>query len=222
MSKETVISKFASVHESAKIGDGCYIGDFVSIEANAIIGEQTRIEAFTHIYENCELGKNCYVGPHCVIGTDGFGYAQDQIGRSHYTPQIGIVKIEDNVKILAHTSIDRAAFSETIIGESSIIGGHTHIAHNIKIGKNAKIWPGFVVAGSTKIGANVELGYRCNCVGHIEITDDFKSDSMVIINNSVKSAGHYAGNLLMKKDQWQEVAQGIRESANWELPEEIK
>lgn len=221
MSKETLISKFAQIHESAQIGEGCFIGDFVSIEAGAIVGEQTRIEAFTHIYQNCVIGKNCYIGPHCVIGTDGFGYAQDHIGRSHFTPQIGIVKIEDDVKILAHTSIDRAAFSTTIIGKSSIIGGHSHIAHNLKIGENATIWPGFVVAGSTKFGDNVELGYRCNCVGHIEVADGFKSESMVIINNSVKEPGHYAGKLLMEKNQWEEVAEGIRESAKWNLPEEI-
>ena len=222
MSNETVISKFAKVHESAQIGEACFIGDFVSIDAGVVIGDHTRVEAFTHIYQNCEVGNNCYIGPHCVIGTDGFGYAQDQIGRSHFTPQIGIVKIEDDVKILAHTSIDRAAFSNTAISQSSIIGGHSHIAHNIKIGKNAKIWPGFVVAGSTKFGDNIELGYRCNCVGHIEVCSDFKSESMVIINNSVKTAGHYAGQLLMDKSQWNEVAAGIRESANWTLPEELK
>lgn len=216
------ISKKANIHPSTVIGNDCIIEDFVSIEENCKIGDGVHIKAFSHIYYNSVIGDNCYIGVRCNIGSDGFGYAQNQKGESHFTPQIGNVVIEENVTILDHSSIDRGAFEPTLIKKNSLLGGHTHIAHNLEIGENAEIGHGFVVAGSTKIGKNVKLGGRVNCVGHLKITDNFTCDSMALINNSVSEEGHYAGSLLKKTEEWDNIKEALRELGRTNLEDILK
>lgn len=211
------ISETANIHPSAKIGKNCSIGEFVSIEENCIIGDNVHIGDFSHLYYSTVIEDCCYIGVRCNIGVDGFGYAQNQKGESTFTPQIGNVVIKESTKILDHCSIDRAAFSSTIIGSNSLLGGHSHIAHNLIIGSNAKIGQGFVVAGSTKLGKNIDLANRVNCVGHITITDNFKCDSMALINNSISEAGHYSGTLLKKKSEWDEISNSLKDIPNLNL-----
>jgi UDP-3-O-[3-hydroxymyristoyl] glucosamine N-acyltransferase len=213
------ISDFSSIDESVKLGKNCIIGPHVSIEENCVIGDNVVIGAFTHIYYNTQIEDNVEIGSHCNIGVDGFGYAQNQKGESFFTPQIGNVVLKRGAKILDHCSIDRAAFSSTIIGENTILGGHSHIAHNLEIGKDGKIAPGFVVAGSTKIGDRVALDGRVNCVGHIKICDDFSCAAMALINNSVNTPGRYSGSLLKPIEEWKEIEAGLKEIAHHDLEE---
>ena len=211
------VSTFSNIHESVKIGSNCEIGPHVSIEENCVIGDNVKIGAFTHIYYATHIEDGVEIGSHCNIGVDGFGYAQNQNGESFFTPQIGNVVLRREAKILDHCSIDRAAFSSTVIGENTILGGHSHIAHNLTIGKEGKIAPGFVVAGSTKIGDRVNLEGRVNCVGHINICDDFSCKAMALINNSVVKPGKYAGSLLKPVEEWQEIEEGLKEIAKHDL-----
>ena len=109
------ISKLASVSEKATIGEGCYIGDFVVVEAgakigdnvqlypqcyigdNVTIGEGTKLYAGVKIYEGCVIGKNCILHAGAVIGADGFGFAPKADGTFAKIPQLGNVILEDNV-----------------------------------------------------------------------------------------------------------------------------
>lgn len=218
MAKTSFIHPTASIHPSATIGEQCWIGPHVSIEANVQIGDRVRIEAFSHIYHACQIDADCYIGTRCQIGSDGFGYAQDAIGCSHWIPQIGIVHLEVGVRVLAHSAIDRAAFTKTRIGAGSLIGGHSHIAHNLEIGEASCIHPGFVVAGSAKFGARVVLGARCNSVGHIEVCDDFQCAPMSLINNDVTQAGKYAGHPLSPTSIWKEIHQCLQQYHLWPWP----
>ena len=59
------------------------------------------------------------------------------------------VKIEDNCYIGANTTIDRAVFESTIIGENSHIDNLVQIAHNVIIGKEA------IIAAQTGIAARL-------------------------------------------------------------------
>jgi UDP-3-O-[3-hydroxymyristoyl] glucosamine N-acyltransferase len=178
----------AVVDPSAELGAGVSIGALVVIEAGVKIGEGSVVGASCVIGREARLGKNCrlYPGsiirercllgdrvilqPGAVIGSCGFGY-EFQGGRHVKIPQTGIVEIGDDVEIGANTTIDRARFGRTVIGEGSKIDNLVQIAHNVQIGPHTIICSQVGIAGSTRVGAYVTLAGQVGLAGHIEIGD---------------------------------------------------
>ena len=105
-----------------------------------------------------------------MIGSDGFGFEMIQ-GRYVKIPQTGIVQIDDDVEIGANTTIDRARFGRTWIGEGTKIDNLVMIAHNVIIGKHSVIVSQVGISGSSRIGNYVTLAGQVGLVGHIEIGD---------------------------------------------------
>jgi UDP-3-O-[3-hydroxymyristoyl] glucosamine N-acyltransferase len=103
-----------------------------------------------------------------VIGSDGYGFAQEG-GRHHKIPQVGIVRIEDDVEIGAGTTIDRAALGETVIGEGTKIDNLVQIGHNVKIGKHCLLVSQVGIAGSTELGDYVVVAGQSGFAGHLKI-----------------------------------------------------
>lgn len=182
------ISSLASIAESAKIGEGCYIAPFVvigegceigdnctlhdgvSIGDGAKIGNDTLIYAHATIYHDCRIGNNCILHSGCVIGADGFGFAPTADGYNKI-PQTGIVVIEDNVEVGANTCIDRATMGSTIIHSGVKLDNLVQIAHNDEIGSHTAMAAQVGVAGSTKIGNWCIFGGQAGISGHSTIGD---------------------------------------------------
>ena len=182
------ISSLASIAESAKIGEGCYIAPFVvigegceigdncmlhdgvSIGDGAKIGNDTLIYAHATIYHDCRIGSNCILHSGCVIGADGFGFAPTADGYNKI-PQTGIVVIEDNVEVGANTCIDRATMGSTIIHSGVKLDNLVQIAHNDEIGSHTAMAAQVGVAGSTKIGNWCIFGGQAGISGHSTIGD---------------------------------------------------
>src|SRR3990172_5447533 len=165
------------IHQSAGIGASVYIaedakiGDSVVLYPGVYIGRGARVGDDTVLYSNVSVREGCSVGNrvivHCnaVIGSDGFGFAKD--GSSfHKIPQVGIVRIEDDVEIGACVTIDRATLGETVIGRGTKIDNLVQIAHNVEIGEDSVIVAQVGIAGSTKIGKRVTLAGQVGVVGH--------------------------------------------------------
>ena len=178
----------AVVDPSANLGEGVSIGPLVVIEAGAIIGEGSvigsgcqigrevrlgshcRLHPGAIIRERCLLGDRVILQPGAVIGSCGFGY-EFQEGRHVKIPQTGIVEIGNDVEIGANTTIDRARFGRTVIGEGSKIDNLVQIAHNVQIGPHSIICAQVGIAGSTRVGSYVTLAGQVGLAGHIEIGD---------------------------------------------------
>jgi UDP-3-O-[3-hydroxymyristoyl] glucosamine N-acyltransferase len=105
-----------------------------------------------------------------VIGSDGFGYAEDKAQRVKI-PQVGIVEIQDDVELGANSTIDRATLGRTFIGRGTKIDNLVHIAHNVTIGERSLIIAQVGIAGSAKIGKGVILAGQVGVINHIEIGD---------------------------------------------------
>src|SRR5688500_4556332 len=129
------IGPFAIVGENVVLGNNVTIFQGVSIEAGSKIGDDCIIYPNVVIYDGTGVGRRCIIHAGVVIGSDGYGFALNQ-GKHHKIPQIGIVRIEDDVEIGAGTTIDRAAFGETVIGEGTKIDNLVQIGHNVKVGKH--------------------------------------------------------------------------------------
>lgn len=127
-----VIESGVELGDNVVIGPGCFVGK------NTKIGAGTRLWANVSVYHEVEIGENCLVQSSTVIGSDGFGYANDR-GNWVKIPQLGRVIIGDRVEIGACTTIDRGALDDTIIGNGVIIDNQCQIAHNVVIGDNTAV-----------------------------------------------------------------------------------
>ena len=178
----------ASIDPNAVIGENVSVGPFAVIQAGVIIGENTIVGACSVILRDSTVGKDCLIYPNVtimdrccvgnsvilhagvVIGSDGFGFAPYK-GRYHKIPQIGIVRIEDDVEIGANTCIDRAVFGETVIRKGTKLDNLIQVAHNVQIDSDTVIASQVGISGSTKIGSHVQLGGQAGISGHLTIND---------------------------------------------------
>tara|TARA_S200000501_G_scaffold368860_1_gene407362 strand:- start:2133 stop:3137 length:1005 start_codon:yes stop_codon:yes gene_type:complete len=191
-----VIGKNVDIGEDSFIGSNCSIGDNVKILMGAYIFPNVTI------YKNVTIGKNVRIHSGTVIGSDGFGYANENNSWIKI-PQIGGVEIGDNVEIGSNTSIDRGALDNTIIGNGVKIDNQIQIAHNVIIGENTAIAGCVGIAGSAKIGRNCTIGGGAGIQGHIEICDNAHITGMSKVSSDIKKPGVYSsGTPLMLNKEW--------------------
>jgi len=191
----------ANVDKSAVIPSSCHIGPNVVIERDVNIGNNTRILAGTYIGEGTKIGDNCFVYPNCVIrervqignnviihpgvciGSDGFGYESTSSGIVKI-PQVGSVRIDDDVEIGANSTIDRARFGTTWIKKGVKIDNLVQVALNVEVGENsmligqcgiagsAKIGSGVIIAGQAGISHGLKVGNGALIAGQAGVTQD--------------------------------------------------
>lgn len=160
----------AVVMAGAKVGDGTEIGPNVVIGQGVVIGNDCRLMANVTVRERCTLGDRVMIQPGAVIGSDGYGYELVD-GRHVKIDQVGIVEVHDDVEVGANTTIDRARFGKTIIGEGTKIDNLVQIGHNCIVGKHCLIISQCGISGSTTLGNYVTMAGQSGTVGHIKIGD---------------------------------------------------
>jgi UDP-3-O-[3-hydroxymyristoyl] glucosamine N-acyltransferase len=162
------VGHFATIGENVVIGNNVTIFQGVSIESGSAIGDDCIVYSNVVIYDGTRIGRRCIIHAGVVIGSDGYGFAMHD-GKHHKIPQIGIVRIEDDVEIGAGTTIDRAALGETVIGEGTKIDNLVQIGHNVKIGKHCLLVSQVGIAGSTELGDYVSVAGQSGFSGHLKI-----------------------------------------------------
>ena len=168
LGKNVAVGAFATIGEDVVIGNDVTIFQGVSIEAGSTLGEGSIVYPNVVIYDGTRIGRRCIIHAGVVIGSDGYGFAMHE-GKHHKIPQIGIVRIEDDVEIGAGTTIDRAALGETVIGEGTKIDNLVMIGHNVKIGKHCLLVSQVGIAGSTELGDHVFVAGQSGFSGHLKI-----------------------------------------------------
>ena|SRR5688572_6388923 len=184
--RNVAIGPFTTVGEGVVIGDDAVIYQSVSIEAGSTIGEKTIIYPLVSIYERSRIGSRCIIHSGVVIGADGYGFATEG-GKHHKLPQIGIVRIEDDVEIGAGSCIDRAALGETIIGEGTKIDNLVQIGHNVRVGRHCLLVAQVGVAGSTELGDYVVVAGQAGFGGHLKVGDKVQVGAQSAVLDDVES-----------------------------------
>jgi UDP-3-O-[3-hydroxymyristoyl] glucosamine N-acyltransferase len=158
------------------IGDRVTLGDRVWLQPGVFIGDDVTIGEDVTIYPNVSILRRCIIGNRVsinscsVIGSDGFGYAQD--GEVHHKiPHTGIVQIDDDVEIGANNTIDRGTFGKTWICQGVKTDNHVHVAHNVTVGQNTLLVAQVGISGSTTIGKNAILAGQAGIAEHLNIGD---------------------------------------------------
>lgn len=204
----------AGIHASATIAPSANIAESAHIGANVVVADRVRIG------ENVMLGPGCFVGPDCeigadsqfvanvtvvrdvhigarglfhpgvVLGADGFGNAMTADGWVK-VPQLGGVRIGDDVEIGANSTVDRGAIGDTVIGDGVRLDNLVMIAHNVHVGAHTAMAAMSGIAGSTKIGKRCMFAGQGGAVGHVNICDDVIVAAKSFVTKDVTEPGTY-------------------------------
>lgn len=217
-----VVAADCRIDPSATVGPLCVIEDGVVIAAEVVIGPGsvigrgcrvgagTRLVAQVTLCQDVELGQRCLIHPGVVIGSDGFGIAKDA-GRWIKVPQLGKVRIGDEVEVGANTTIDRGALEDTVIAEGVKLDNQIQVAHNVQIGAHTAIAGCVGISGSAKIGEHCMLAGGVGVVGHLEIADHTVVTGMSMVTKSISEAGVYSSGLsVMPSDKWNKTVARLR------------
>jgi UDP-3-O-[3-hydroxymyristoyl] glucosamine N-acyltransferase len=204
------VSSDAHVDSSAEIAEGVTVSPFVVVGPNVTIGARTVLHPFVVLEEGSAVGADCTLYPHvslrsgCVlgdrvilhngvqVGSDGFGFVPEGT-RLQKIPQVGIVRIEDDVEVGAGSCIDRATMGATRIGRGTKIDNLVQVAHNVQIGENVILVSQVGISGSTTIGDRTVLAGQTGVAGHLHIGKDVKAAAKTGIISSVKDGSLISG-----------------------------
>lgn len=167
--EDAYIGAFSYIGKGAVVGKGAQIYPQVYIGEDVSVGDGCTLYAGVKVYNGCRIGNRCILHSGVVIGGDGFGFAPSPEGVYEKLPQTGVVVIEDDVEIGANTTVDRATFGCTRIGQGTKLDNLVMVAHNVEIGRNNVFAAQTGVAGSTKIGDSNRIGGQVGFAGHIVV-----------------------------------------------------
>ncbi len=201
----------ATVHPSTAIPDSAVVGPGVVVGANVALGEgavlmanavvecNARIGAGSVLHPGCVVSHGCEIGANvmlkagCVIGSEGFGFAQDEKRRNYRIPHTGKVIIEDRVVIGANTTIDRGTYGATVIRSGVVIDALCHIGHNVEIGEDCILCAHTGISGSSRFGQRVIASGQTGVLDHVSVASDSVLLHRAGVNRSIKAPGLYAG-----------------------------
>ena len=216
--KDRLRANGQTVDPSAQIEDGAVI------EAGAIVGPEARVGSGTVVATGAVVGyrsvfgRDCYVGAgaavtHAIvgdrtiihagarIGQDGFGFAMGSTGHAK-VPQIGCVRIGDDVEIGANTTIDRGTIGDTTIGAGTKIDNLVQIGHNVVIGKHCVIVAQSGIAGSAELGDYVVMGAQSGILGHVKVGEGAQIAGLAHVKNDVEPGARMGGSPARPFKEW--------------------
>ena len=211
------IADDASIGPNVVIDAGAVVAEKVVIGAGSVIGARTRIGASTVIRPRVTLAHDVVIGQRChilsgaVIGSDGFGFANEK-GVWQRIAQLGRVVLGDDVEVGANTTIDRGALDDTVIGDGVKLDNLIQIAHNVQIGDHSAMAAMVGIAGSTRIGRHCVFGGAPGVAGHLEIADQVHLTGMTLVTGDIREPGVYSsGTSADTNRQWRKNAVRFRQ-----------
>jgi len=199
-----VVDPTARLDAGVSVGPGCIVGADVHLGRNVVlgpntivmdgarIGADTRLTARVTICMDVSMGERCIVHPGAVIGSDGFGNAPDH-GTWVKVPQLGSVRIGNDVEIGANTTIDRGTLHDTVIEDGVKLDNLIQVAHNVRIGAHTAIAACVGIAGSTTIGKHCVIAGKVGIADQLEICDGVTVLAMTAVSASISKPGVYSG-----------------------------
>lgn len=198
------------IEAEVEVGSGVFVGPGCVVGRGCRIGEGSRLVARVTLCAGTRIGERVLIHPGAVLGSDGFGLANDN-GRWIKVPQLGGVLVGNDVEIGANTTIDCGTIHDTIIADGVKLDNQIQIAHNVEIGENSAIAGCAGIAGSTKVGRNCTLGGGVGLAGHLEIGDNVHFSGQSLVTRSFDKPGYYSGNLpAVANGDWRKTVARIR------------
>ncbi|MCK5383378.1 MAG: UDP-3-O-(3-hydroxymyristoyl)glucosamine N-acyltransferase [Gammaproteobacteria bacterium] len=200
-----IVEKGAVVHAGVQLAGGCFIG------AGSVVGADSRLSANVVVCHDVTIGERVSIAPGAVIGSDGFGLANED-GRWLNVPQLGSVRVGNDVEIGSNTTIDRGALDDTVLEEGVRLDNQIQVAHNVHIGAHTAIAGCVGISGSAKIGKYCMIGGGSGIVGHLEIADRVIITGMTMVTKSITKPGVYSSGVpAQENDAWNKTYARMRQ-----------
>ena len=211
------------IHHTAKVGKGCYVGEFAVVGRHTKIGKDVQIYPQVYVgdyceigdgtilypgvkvYRECKVGKNCILHAGVVVGADGFGFAPTGDGGYNKIDQIGNVVIEDDVELGANTCVDRATMGSTVVHRGTKLDNLCQIAHNVSVGSNTVMAAQSACAGSSKVGEGCVIAGQVGIVGHITIGNHVTIAAQSGVTHSVADNTTVLGTPALPSDKMKKI-----------------
>jgi UDP-3-O-[3-hydroxymyristoyl] glucosamine N-acyltransferase len=226
------VSPRAQVHPAARVDASATVMGLATVEAGATIGARTVLFPGVYVGEGAQVGADCVlypnavvreacvvghrviVHPSAVIGADGFGFAFDPAGPAHVkVPQMGTVRVEDDVEIGAGTCVDRATFGETVVGRGAKIDNLVQIAHNVKVGPLSILCAQVGISGSSEVGQGAVLAGQVGIVGHIKVGNLAKVGAQSGVTRDVADGETVSGTPAFAHPEWLRASVAFKDLA---------
>jgi UDP-3-O-[3-hydroxymyristoyl] glucosamine N-acyltransferase len=188
------LGPLAVVEDDAEVAERVLVGPNCIVQCGARVGADSQLLSRVTLYPGVRLGERCIVHAGAVIGADGFGFAPDA-GTWVKVPQVGGVRIGDDVEIGANTTIDRGAIDDTVVENGVKLDNQIQVGHNVCIGAHTAIAACTGISGSTVIGARCMIGGMVGFAGHLTIADDVVVTGCSLVSASIKQAGSYSSGM---------------------------
>lgn len=204
------VGPYCVLAEGVWIGPRVYLGAGCILEPQCRVGADTRLVARVTLCAGTEIGERAIIHPGAVIGSDGFGLAKDAHGWVK-VPQLGRVKIGNDVEIGANTTIDRGAIEDTQIHDGVKLDNQIQVAHNVIIGEHTAIAACVGISGSTRIGRHCLIGGGVGFAGHLDIGDNVSFSGQSLVTRSFTEPGYYSGGLpAVSNQEWKRCIARMR------------
>jgi UDP-3-O-[3-hydroxymyristoyl] glucosamine N-acyltransferase len=222
-----------AVHPTAIVGDGCEIapsawigpyvvlgdrvrvGDRAVLEAQVVVGSDCSIGAgaLLHphavVYDGTEVGESCVLHAGAVLGSDGFGFAAHE-GKQVKVPQLGTVRLGREVEIGANSTVDRATFEATTIGDYTKIDNLVQVGHNVQIGRGCILCGQVGISGSTRLGDGVVFAGQAGAANHLDIGDGVRVAAQTAVLASVEAGQAVGGTPAVPLSEWRRQVAALR------------
>ncbi len=188
------IGPLVVVEDDAQIGERVLIGPGCIVQRAAWVGADSVLLSRVNLYPQVTVGQRCILHAGAVVGADGFGFALNS-GTWVKVPQVGSVRIGDDVEIGANTTIDRGAIDDTVVENGVKLDNQIQVGHNVIIGAHTAIAACTGISGSTVIGQRCMIGGMVGFAGHLTIADDVVVTGCSLVSASIKKPGSYSSGM---------------------------
>lgn len=204
------VGPLSVVGADSVIGPGVDIGPGCVVQENVQIGQDTILVARVTVCPRTIIGARCVLQPGAVVGSEGFGLANDG-GAWIKVPQLGRVRLGDDVEIGANTTVDRGSLRDTVIDDGVKLDNLIQIGHNVEVGAHTAMAALTGISGSTRIGKHCTIGGNSGTAGHLDIGDGVFFTGKSMITRSFPEAGSYSSGLpAMPTGAWRRMVGRIR------------
>jgi UDP-3-O-[3-hydroxymyristoyl] glucosamine N-acyltransferase len=179
-------------------GYGVQIGPRVHIGPNVVVAPGVTVEADCVLHSGVSLGV-----PGFNTGIIG--------GRQRIVPQLGGVRLEPFVELLANVCVARALFGgETTLGEETVADNLVYIAHDVQVGRPVQICALANILGRTVVGDNAYVGPSAVIKNGLKIGARARISIGSVVTQDVADGAVVSGNFAIGHDRFLTHLRSIR------------
>ena len=206
---------YAVIAAGARVGAHAQVGPHVVVGAGACVGAHCILYPGSRLLWGCSLGERSTLQANVVVGGDGFGFVKNPHGENYAkVPQLGVVQVGCDVEIGANSTIDRATFGATVVGDGCKLDNLVQVGHNVVLGAHCVVVAQSGIAGSATLGAGVTMGAQGGIAGHIAIAPGTTLAARAGVTHTLERPGIYAGFPAMPHADWLRVTAVQRDLVN--------